>query len=90
MFLYIYLYCLRANPENANEAIMVWGDTGGCVNAINFTSVNIALFERPPAPAGEKQGIYFKTSSSHVPFVNVKMYYGISRDLEIIPVIIGT
>ncbi|CAH1788695.1 unnamed protein product [Owenia fusiformis] len=44
-----------SNPENINEAIITWGDTGGCVNALHFTSVNIALFERPPAPAGEKQ-----------------------------------
>ncbi|XP_064645218.1 WD repeat-containing protein 49-like isoform X2 [Lineus longissimus] len=44
-----------SNPDNANEAIIVWGDVGGCVNAIHFTSANIALFERPPAPAGEKQ-----------------------------------
>ncbi|XP_064596054.1 WD repeat-containing protein 49-like isoform X2 [Liolophura sinensis] len=44
-----------SNPNNVNEAIIVWGDTGGYVNALHFTSVNIALFERPPAPAGEKQ-----------------------------------
>ena len=46
----------RFNPENANEAILSWGDTGGVVNAVYFFSANIALFERPPAPAGEKQG----------------------------------
>lgn len=49
-------FSLRSNPNNVNEAIIVWGDTGGYVNALHFTSVNIALFERPPAPAGEKQG----------------------------------
>ena len=41
---------------NPNEAILCWGDTGGCVNALYFSTANIALFERPPAPAGEKQG----------------------------------
>ena len=44
------------DPENPNEAILVWGDTGGCINALHFLSASIALFERPPAPAGEKQG----------------------------------
>ena len=29
---------------------------GGFVNILFFNSANIALFERPPAPAGEKQG----------------------------------
>ncbi|XP_041356070.1 WD repeat-containing protein 49-like [Gigantopelta aegis] len=44
-----------SNPNNVNEAILVWGDVGGYINIIFFTSANIALFERPPAPAGEKQ-----------------------------------
>ncbi|XP_069101999.1 cilia- and flagella-associated protein 337-like [Argopecten irradians] len=46
----------RSNPNNPNEALLVWGDVGGFVNVIFFNSANIALFERPPAPAGEKQG----------------------------------
>ena len=41
---------------NPNEAIIVWGDVGGCVNVLFFSSAQISLFERPPAPAGEKQG----------------------------------
>ncbi len=45
-----------SDPNNPNEAIMVWGDTGGYVNTLHFNSASIALFERPPAPAGEKQG----------------------------------
>ena len=49
-------YICRPNPQNTNEAILSWGDTGGFVNAIQFNSATIALFERPPAPAGEKQG----------------------------------
>jgi len=48
--------CFRLNPTNANDAILVWGDVSGCVNAINFSSATIALFERPAAPAGGKQG----------------------------------
>ncbi|XP_021372288.1 WD repeat-containing protein 49-like isoform X4 [Mizuhopecten yessoensis] len=44
-----------SNPNNPNEALLVWGDVGGFVNVIFFNSANIALFERPPAPAGEKQ-----------------------------------
>lgn len=44
-----------SNPDNANDAILVWGDVGGYVNILFFNSANIALFERPPAPAGEKQ-----------------------------------
>ncbi|KAK3094556.1 hypothetical protein FSP39_003370 [Pinctada imbricata] len=43
------------NPKDANEAILCWGDVGGYVNCLFFNSANIALFERPPAPAGEKQ-----------------------------------
>ena len=41
---------------NPNEALIVWGDVGGCVNVLFFSSAQISLFERPPAPAGEKQG----------------------------------
>lgn len=41
---------------NPNEALLVWGDVGGCVNILFFSSAQISLFERPPAPAGEKQG----------------------------------
>lgn len=49
----------RYNPKDANEAILCWGDVGGYVNCLFFNSANIALFERPPAPAGEKQGEIF-------------------------------
>ncbi|KAK3590864.1 hypothetical protein CHS0354_033793 [Potamilus streckersoni] len=43
------------NPMNPNDAIIVFGDVGGYVNCLFFNSALIALFERPPAPAGEKQ-----------------------------------
>ncbi|XP_074661966.1 cilia- and flagella-associated protein 337-like isoform X2 [Tubulanus polymorphus] len=43
------------NPENVNEAVLVWGDVTGAVNAIHFSQASITLFERPPAPPGEKQ-----------------------------------
>ena len=38
--------------------MLVWGDVGGYVNALYFSSVTMALFDRPPAPAGEKQGMW--------------------------------
>lgn len=44
------------DPENYQEALLVWGDTGGAVNVLHFLSAATALFERPPAPAGHKQG----------------------------------
>ncbi|XP_071942088.1 cilia- and flagella-associated protein 337-like isoform X2 [Antedon mediterranea] len=44
-----------SDPENANQATMVLGDTGGFVYAFLFQSVNIALFDRPHQPAGESQ-----------------------------------
>ena len=47
---------------NPNEAILVFGDVGGYVNVLFFNSAQIALFERPPAPAGEKQGIVVHTN----------------------------
>ncbi|KAL3885534.1 hypothetical protein ACJMK2_025586 [Sinanodonta woodiana] len=46
------------NPMNPNDAIIVFGDVGGYVNCLFFNSALIALFERPPAPAGEKQVKY--------------------------------
>jgi hypothetical protein len=49
---------------NPNEAILVFGDVGGYVNALFFNSAQIALFERPPAPAGEKQGIILPLDNS--------------------------
>ena len=55
-FIYFAMAPCRSNPSNVNEAILTWGDTGGTVNALHFNSANIALFERPPAPSGEKQG----------------------------------
>ncbi|XP_052213945.1 WD repeat-containing protein 49-like isoform X3 [Dreissena polymorpha] len=44
-----------SNPMNPNDAVLVFGDVGGFVNALFFNTAQIALFERPPAPAGEKQ-----------------------------------
>lgn len=52
----LFLFDFRSNPNNVNEAMLVWGDVGGFVNAMYFSSVTMALFDRPPAPAGEKQG----------------------------------
>ena len=46
----------RSDPEHPNDAVLVWGDTGGWVTTIHFSSADIALFERPSQPADEKQG----------------------------------
>jgi hypothetical protein len=37
----------RSDPDNANDAILCWGDVKGHVHAILFNSSLIALFERP-------------------------------------------
>ena len=66
--IYFFFPC-RSNPQNTNEAILTWGDIGGRVNAIHFNSASIALFERPPAPAGEKQGMRSVYAINHVLFV---------------------
>lgn len=39
-----------------NEAILVFGDVQGHVNALLFSAATMALFDRPPQPAGSKQG----------------------------------
>lgn len=37
----------NSNPDDANEAILVFGDVGGQVSALCFSSAQIALFDRP-------------------------------------------
>lgn len=39
-----------------NEAILVFGDVQGHVNALLFSAATMALFDRPAQPAGSKQG----------------------------------
>ena len=39
-----------------NEAILVFGDVHGQVNALLFSAATMALFDRPSQPAGSKQG----------------------------------
>ena len=51
----LVLFC-RSNPNKPNEAILVFGDVLGQVNALLFSAANIALFDRPSQPAGNKQG----------------------------------
>jgi len=48
----------RYNPDDTNEAILSWGDTGGTVNALHFNTATISLFERPTATSSDKQGGY--------------------------------
>ena len=51
-----FLY--RSNPYKVNEAILVFGDVHGQVNALLFSAATMALFDRPSQPAGSKQGIH--------------------------------
>ena len=53
-----FLY--RSNPYKVNEAILVFGDVHGQVNALLFSAATMALFDRPSQPAGSKQGIHAK------------------------------
>ncbi|XP_048581905.1 WD repeat-containing protein 49 isoform X2 [Nematostella vectensis] len=46
-----------SNPDKPNEAILAFGDVSGQVNALLFSAVNIALFDRPAQPAGSKQDV---------------------------------
>ena len=46
----------RNNPYKTNEAILVYGDVHGQVNALLFSAATMALFDRPSQPAGSKQG----------------------------------
>ncbi|WAR03587.1 WDR49-like protein [Mya arenaria] len=61
-----------SNPMNPNEAILVFGDVGGYVNALFFNSAQIALFERPPAPAGEKQETCLNVDISKISYGKYK------------------
>ncbi|XP_015771597.1 PREDICTED: uncharacterized protein LOC107349914 [Acropora digitifera] len=47
----------RNNPNNVNEAILVFGDVQGHVNALLFSAATMALFDRPAQPAGSKQDV---------------------------------
>ena len=49
----------RSNPCEVNEAILVFGDVHGQVNALLFSAATITLFDRPSQPAGSKQGNLF-------------------------------
>ena len=50
------LFFVRSNPNKLNEAILVFGDCQGQVNALLFSAATMALFDRPSQPAGSKQG----------------------------------
>ncbi|XP_071826720.1 cilia- and flagella-associated protein 337-like isoform X2 [Apostichopus japonicus] len=54
------------DPNNSNEAILVVGDTGGNVNAFLFTSVHIALFDRPQQPTGDAQEQIVQVNYKHL------------------------
>lgn len=44
-----------SNPEDLNEAILVYGDVGGQVSALCFSSAQIALFDRPQREASDSK-----------------------------------
>ncbi|XP_068715125.1 cilia- and flagella-associated protein 337-like [Montipora foliosa] len=46
-----------SNPNKVNEAILVFGDVQGHVNALLFSAATMALFDRPAQPAGSKQDV---------------------------------
>ncbi|PFX20038.1 WD repeat-containing protein 49-like isoform X1 [Stylophora pistillata] len=46
-----------SNPYKTNEAILVYGDVHGQVNALLFSAATMALFDRPSQPAGSKQDV---------------------------------
>ena len=53
---YFVSFLVRSNPNKLNEAILVFGDCHGQVNALLFSAATMALFDRPSQPAGSKQG----------------------------------
>ena len=56
-FMYQYfIHCFRCCPTNVNQAMLVWGDVGGCVTAIRFNSASTSLFERPSNISADMQG----------------------------------
>ncbi|XP_041126735.1 WD repeat-containing protein 49-like isoform X2 [Polyodon spathula] len=48
------------DPSNGNEAVLSFGDVGGQVNVICFTSALISLFERPCNSTEQESVITFK------------------------------
>ncbi|XP_076812547.1 cilia- and flagella-associated protein 337-like [Clavelina lepadiformis] len=44
-----------ANPDDPNESVLVFGDVGGQVSALCFSSAQIALFDRPTQGSDSKQ-----------------------------------
>ena len=51
-----FLKFSRANPENPNESILVFGDVSGKVNALIFCASTISLFDRPAQSHTNQQG----------------------------------
>ncbi|XP_067024528.1 cilia- and flagella-associated protein 337-like isoform X2 [Acropora muricata] len=54
------------NPDNVNEAILVFGDVQGHVNALLFSAATMALFDRPAQPAGSKQDVCLNVNIQNV------------------------
>lgn len=54
------------NPYKTNEAILVYGDVHGQVNALLFSAATMALFDRPSQPAGSKQDVCLNVNINDV------------------------
>lgn len=55
-----------SNPYKTNEAILVYGDVHGQVNALLFSAATMALFDRPSQPAGSKQDVCLNVNINDV------------------------
>ena len=55
---------IRSNSEQPNESILVFGDVGGCVNALIFCESTISLFDRPAQASASQQGQFLRTVHS--------------------------
>ncbi|CAH8848703.1 unnamed protein product [Trichobilharzia szidati] len=45
-------------PENPNDALLAWGDTGGYLNVLFWTHASMALFDKPTNLSTEKEVMY--------------------------------
>lgn len=61
-----------SNPNKLNEAILVFGDCHGQVNALLFSAATMALFDRPSQPAGSKQDVCLNVNIQDVNKGNYK------------------
>ncbi|CAH8848773.1 unnamed protein product [Trichobilharzia szidati] len=56
----------RHKPENPNDALLAWGDTGGYLNVLFWTHASMALFDKPTNLSTEKEESTFNVSLNDV------------------------